>query len=1061
MNRNRRRCLVFPIFFWLVLVLAAPALSQGVPSAMFSGMKWRSIGPFRGGRAVAVSGIPGDSSTYFFGSVDGGVWKTPNAGVTWQPLFDAQPIASIGALAVAPSNSQVIYAGTGESDIRSSLSSGDGVYKSVDGGKTWTNVGLRDTRQISRVVIDPKDADILYVGALGHAYGPNPERGVYKSTDGGKTWTHSLDQGPEVGVSDLAIATANPGTLFAGTWQAHRPPWSTYAPVDAGHGGLFRSSDSGANWIQLSGNGLPEGNWGRVGVTVAPNGRRVYALIDAGKKSGLYRSDDGGGTWTLANGDPRLTSRGWYFNQPTIDPNHPDVVYVPNVAFYRLDDGGKGLNIVRGAPGGDDYHQLWIDPTNSSRMILGSDQGTSISIDYGASWSSWFNQPIGQFYHVTTDNNFPYAVYGAQQDSGSAGVLSRTDHGYITQTDWFLVGGGESGWIVFDPADSNIFYATGAYGGVVRFDRRTSLSQDISPWPFPSFGTEIDGHKYRAPWTPMLAMSSVEKNALLLGTQYVMKTTDGGLHWEQISPDLTGADANASTAKAATPPTLQNARPRGLGVIYSIAPSPLKAEVIWAGSDTGLIHLTTDGGKNWSDVTPRGVGDWSKIAMIEASHTDPAVAYAAVDRHRLNDQAPYLYRTRDYGKTWQPITAGIGATSFVNAIREDTTQRGLLFAGTELGVYISFDDGDHWQALQLNLPVTSVRDLTIHGDDLVIATFGRAFWILDNITPLRQMTVTVDSQKARLFRPATAVRVDNDGFLGSPFPPEEPIVKNPPDGAIVDYYLPAKAVQVKLDVFDVKGSLVRSYVSGAKKAEKTPAVPIAARWLPKPIALDNGAGMHRFYWDLRWSSSGTSEDLEDEEFGAPRGPKVAPGTYQTQLTVDGAQFTEPLTVRMDPRSQATAAELEQQQALGLEIFGEVRKSRQALAEIKSVHGSLATVKSQINRHPKLQAQAEKLEAGMNAIEKGGKDDPAAMGLAAASTGLQSALRVVEGGDRTTPQQAVEVYRQSDDAAKVRIGEWNKLKTGGLTEFNRALEAAGLSPISMSEVMSWSESQASE
>ena len=1050
MNQNPPRCLPVLVLSGIWVALCAPVAGQSVPPAMFSGMKWRSIGPFRGGRVVAVSGIPGDPVTYFFGSADGGVWKTPNAGVTWEPLFDGQPIASIGALAVAPSNPQVIYAGTGESDIRSDLSSGDGVYRSSDGGKTWSDVGLKDSRQISRIVVDPKNADVVYVGALGHAYGPNPERGVYKSADGGKTWTHVLDQGPEVGVSDLAIASGNSAILFAATWHAHRPPWSTYAPLEGGSGGLFRSTDSGATWIRLKGNGLPDGDWRRAGVSVSPDGRRVYALIDAEKQSGLYRSDNGGGNWTLANADPRLTSRGWYFNQPTIDPNNPDVVYVPNVALYRLDEAGKLLRIVRGAPGGDDYHQLWIDPQNSSRMVLGTDQGTSVSVDRGATWSSWFNQPIGQFYHVTTDNKFPYAVYGAQQDSGSAGVLSRTDHGYITPMDWFLVGGGESGWIVVDPVDQNILYATGVYGSVVRFDRRTSLSQDITPWPLSNFGSEINARKYRAPWTPMLTMSSpIEKNELFLGTQYVMKTTDGGLHWQKISDDLTGADPNLAQQKATTPPTGENAKRRGFGVVYSIAASPLKAEVIWAGSDTGLIHLTTDGGNTWSDVTPKGLSDWSKIAMIEASHFDPAVAYTAVDRHRLDDQAPYLYRTRDYGKTWQPIAAGIGAASFLSAVREDPGQRGLLFAGTELGVYVSFDEGDHWQPLQLNLPVTSVRDLTIHGDDLVIATHGRAFWILDNIMPLRQLAAAPASEKPHLFQPATAVRVDNDLFLGSPFPPEEPMVKNPPDGATLDYYLPTRAATVKLEVLDAKGTPVRRFASGEKKAEKLAPVPIAERWLPRPVELPSSEGMHRFYWDLRWSSSGTSEELEEEGFGAPRGPKVAPGTYQVRLTVDGTEFTQPLHVQMDPRSQATAAVLEEQQTLGLEIYAEVRGSRQALAEIKKVKESLAMLKDRVKNRPQLKAKADKLEADIDEIENGRKDTPGT-GLDAASKGLQSALRVVEGGDRTTPQQAIEVYRVSDQAAKARIADWTSLKAGSLAEFDRALQEAGLRHAALSK-----------
>ena len=1046
-----RRSSVWVLIFFLVYTVCVPVVAQTVSPEMLHDMQWRLIGPFRGGRVVAVSGVPGDGATYFFGAVDGGVWNTKNAGVTWNPLFDGQPIASIGALAVAPSNPAVIYAGTGESDIRSDLSSGDGVYKSNDGGKTWTNIGLRESRQISRIVVDPKNADVVYVGVLGHAYGPNPERGVYKSTDGGKTWEHVLNQGPEVGVSDLAMAAGTPGTLFAGTWQAHRPPWSTYAPLQGTKSGLFRTTDGGANWTELKGNGLPEGEWGRVGVTVSADGKRVYALIDAGKKSGLYRSDDGGNTWTLINSDSRLTSRGWYFNQPTIDPNNPDVVYVPNVALYRSEDGGKTISIVRGAPGGDDYHQLWIDPANSSRMVLGTDQGTSVSLDRGQTWSSWFNQPIGQFYHVATDNSFPYSVFGAQQDSGSAGVMSRTDHGHITATDWFLIGGGESGWIVVDPDDQNILYATGAYGGVVRYDRRTSLSQNISPWPLQSWGTEINGRKYRAPWTPMLVMSPSEKSALFLGTQYVMKTTDGGLHWEKISPDLTGAAASATTEKGATPTTVQNAKEHGFGVVYSIAPSPKKAEVIWAGSDTGLIHLTTDGGTTWSDVTPKGLSDWSKIAMIEASRFDPAVAYAAVDRHRLDDQAPYLYRTRDYGKTWQPITTGIGATSFVNAIREDTKQQGLLFAGTELGVYVSFDDGDHWQSLQLNLPTTSVRDLTIHGDDLVIASHGRAFWILDNISPLRQFSAQPQTAKARLYRPATALRVDNDVFLGSPFPPEEPMARNPPDGAVIDYYLPAKSGAAKLEIFDSKGTLVRRYVSSEKKTEKLTPLPIAERWLPKPAALESSAGMHRFVWDLRWNSSGTSEELEDEGYGAPRGPRVAPGAYQVKLTVDGTTFSEPLQVEMDPRSKATSAELEQQQSLGLEIFGEVRSSRRALAEINAAKSSLEKLKDQLKDRPQLLGQAENLERAIESLVKGNKATPEAMGLEAATSGLQSVLRVVEGGDRTTPQQAIEVYRLTDGAAKSRIEEWEKLKTGELAELNREVEKAGLRPIQISEI----------
>ncbi|MFZ0954273.1 MAG: hypothetical protein WAN17_18535, partial [Candidatus Sulfotelmatobacter sp.] len=706
-----------------------------------SGLRWRLIGPFRGGRAVAVAGVPGNSTTFYFGAVNGGVWKTTDAGTVWTPIFDKQPVASIGAIAVAPSDPETIYVGTGESDIRSDLSPGNGVYKSVDGGSTWTHVGLEEARQISRIVVDPRDPQVVYVGALGHAYAPNEQRGVYKSVDGGAHWAKVLDEGPEIGISELAICRRNPQLLFAGTWNTHRPPWSTYAPIDGPGGGLYRSQDAGKTWSRLN-NGLPEGDWGRIGVDVGPDGKRVYVLIQA-KKAGLYRSDDGGDTWTLENADARLTSRAWYFNSITVDAQNADVIYIPNVALYRSVDGGKTVSIVRGAPGGDDYHQIWIDPKNSNSMVLGTDQGTTVSLDRGRTWSTWYNQPTAQFYHVITDDQFPYIVYGAQQDSGSAAVPSRTDHGQITPRDWFPAGDSESGYIAPDPKDPGIIYLSGTYGSVIRYNRRTGLSQDVTPWPVPTFGSEINQRKYRDPWTPVLVFSPADSSTLYLGTQYVMKTIDGGLHWQTISPDLTGATQQpGDKAKGAT--AIENAEQRGYGVVFTIAASALNHDTVWAGSDTGLIHLTRDGGKTWKDVTPGGLTVWSKISFIEASHFDPAVAYAAVDRSRLDDQTPYLYRTRDYGATWQLITKGIAANAFVRGIREDTERRGLLFAGTELGVYVSFDDGGNWQSLQLNLPVTSVRDLTIHGDDLVAATHGRSFWILDDITPLRQ---ALDAEK--------------------------------------------------------------------------------------------------------------------------------------------------------------------------------------------------------------------------------------------------------------------------------------------------------------------------
>jgi photosystem II stability/assembly factor-like uncharacterized protein len=998
---------------------------------------------------VAVAGAPGDSTTFYFGAVDGGIWKTTDAGTVWKPIFDNQPVASIGAIAVAPSDPKIIYAGTGESDIRSDLSSGNGVYRSIDAGMTWTHVGLDDTRQISRIVVDPQNADTVYVGALGHAYGPNEARGVYKSVDGGIHWTKVLDLGSETGVSDLAICSGNPQLLFAGAWHTHRPPWSTYAPIDGPGGDLYRSQDAGKTWSRLSGKGLPEGDWGRIGVDVARDGRRVYALIQA-KKAGLYRSDDGGDTWVLGNADARLTSRAWYFNSITIDPHDPDLIYVPNVALYRSQDGGKTISVLRGAPGGDDYHQLWVDPRNPASMVLGTDQGTTISLDGGQTWSTWYNQPTAQLYHVITDNQFPYIVYGAQQDSGSAAVPSRTDHGQITPRDWFPAGDSESGYMVPDPKDPNIVYLSGTYGTVARYNRRIGLSQDVSPWPVPTFGSSIEQRKYRAPWTPVLVLSPADSTTLYLGTQYVMKTVDGGLHWETISPDLTGAKQDARDKKA---PTVENAKDLGYGVVFTIAPSPLNRDLIWAGSDTGLIHLTRDGGKTWKEVSPKGLTSWSKISLIEASHFDPAVAYTAVDRGRLDDQKPYIYRTRDYGATWQFITNGISASAFLRAVREDPQSKGLLFAGTELGVYASFDDGDHWQSLQLNLPVASVRDLAIHGDDLVAATHGRSFWILDNITPLREVSAAQKADAAYLYHPAAAFRIDNDSFSGTPLPPEEPTAENPPDGAIIDYFLKSPASSVKLEIFDAQKKLVRRLSSEDPASGKHAPLPVAERWFPKPEVLDKSAGMHRFVWNLTWSNSGGPIADEEAALHNPSGPKAVPGIYEVRLTVDGKTQDQPLEIIMDPRSPATHETLEQQLQLGQQIFAETLEARRALAEIASVQKQLADIQQKTGEAStqlksvlaKAQSEVEKI------LTNKGAEANAAPGLQEAYGNLASALQVVEGGDRAVPSQAIAVYKESSQQIKTRIAEWVQFKEKNLILLNQKLREKNIAPVAISEI----------
>ncbi len=950
MNQFSRfiRIAIFFVFF-----VAIAAVGQ-VPGEYYSALQWRLIGPFRGGRTIAATGTAADPNTFYFGSVDGGIFKSTNAGLTWLPISDGQPIASVGAMAIAASDPNIIYVGTGETDIRSNLASGDGVYKSTDGGHTWRNLGLRDTRQISRIVLDPRNPDVVYVAALGHAYGPNAERGVFKSTDGGATWHHVLDRGPEIGIADLTIASSNPNVLFATAWNTHRPPWSTYAPIDGPGSAIYRSTDAGATWMQVK-TGLPSGNWSRTGVSVARDGKRVYALVainapenataaqrkEAELASGLYRSDDSGSTWHLAYNDRRITSRAWYFNWLTVDPANADVVYIPNVALYRTEDGGHTFSIVRGAPGGDDYHDLWVDPHNPAHLILAADQGASVSLDRGATWSSWYNQPDAQMYHVTTDNSFPYTVYGAQQDSGAIAVASRSDHGVISAQDWPNIGGGESGYIALDPNDPDIIYATGSYGGVSRYDRRTSLSQDISPWPLPNFTTEINHRRYRAPWTPMLVFSAADRKSLYLGTQYVMRTTDGGLHWQTISPDLTGGKPSAG---ADVKVSNDNATALGFGVVYSIAPSPIQADQIWAGTDTGLVHLTMDSGKTWANVTPPAVTDWSRVSMIEASHFDGGMAFVAVDRHRLDDQRPYIYRTRDYGKTWQLVVGGIGERAFVRAVREDPAHKGLLFAGTELGVYFSADNGDHWQPLQLNLPLTAIYDLAIHGDDLIAATHGRSYWVLDDIAPLRQVASLESNAKAHLYEPAKAVRVDNDTFLGTPLPPEEPQAKNPPDGAIVDYFLRNGASQVTLEVFNGANQLVRKYSNAHNPSGKHPPLPIAERWFPAPQRLESSAGAHRFVWDLRWNASGDAIDDDENEAAPPKGPRVVPGTYTVRLTVDGQPLSQTLVVVMDPRSGATSEVLTEQERLGREIYAVTMQSRKAVSEAGSVKKQLEAVK---------------------------------------------------------------------------------------------------------------------
>jgi photosystem II stability/assembly factor-like uncharacterized protein len=1023
--------------------MALPAAAQPFDPALFSGMRWRLVGPFRGGRSVAATGIPDEPEHFYFGAVGGGVWETENAGRTWTPIFDLEPVASIGAIAVAPSNPKVLYVGSGEADMRSDISYGNGMYRSADGGQTWTKIGLSDTRQIGRILVDPGNPDLVFVAALGHAYGPNAERGVFRTGNGGKTWKKVLFKDEDTGAIDLAFDPKNSRTIFAALWQTRRPPWNVYPASNGPGSGLYRSTDGGERWSEVKGNGFPSERLGRIGIAIAPSdSKRVYAIVDA-KEGGLYASKDGGASWTRASAESRIWGRGWYFGGVAVDPKDPETVYVCNTAMYKSTDGGKTFVPFKGAPGGDDYHQLWIDPNDPGRMIVASDQGTVVSLDGGKTWSSWYNQPTAQFYHVATDDRFPYWIYGAQQDTGAAATPSRTDYATILLRDWKNIAvGGENGYIAPDPSDPNTLYG----GGVGRFDWTTLQEQNLDP-------TLSYPDDYRGEWTLPLAISPRNPKVLYFGNQFFFRSSDGGAHWERSTNDMTREDPGVpATLDPVTAKDSPVAGPRR-GVIYTIAPSPLKDGLVWCGTNDGLIWRSRDDGKTWENVTPREITSWSFISILEASHFDADTAYAAVDRHRLDDVRPHIYRTHDGGKTWTAIAAGIPVDSYVNAVREDPERRGLLYAGTETGVFVSFDDGGHWQPLQLNLPNCSVRDIAVHAGDLVVATHGRSFWVLDDIAPLRELSAKVAAAPVWLFAPSQAIRFHPAAFQGTPFPKDEPAGENPPNGAILDYFLrTASATPVAIEIMDGKGETVRRFASDDKpRPPDLLRIVVTPDWVspaPSPAAI---AGMHRIVWDLRYAPA---KGIPVSPFFGAAGLWAPPGRYTVRLTAAGKTLTQPLVVRRDPRINATDTDLVAEFDLARQIQDDRVRISAARARADSIRKQLAALKGKAT--DKTSAEIESFTKKLAAITGPPPASPEEdffaeppiphETLRRLATSFQQLARAVESADAAPTPDLLSGYHQRHETLSRTLPRWEALLREDLPRLNAALSAEAIGPV---------------
>ncbi|MGA2857206.1 MAG: glycoside hydrolase [Candidatus Sulfotelmatobacter sp.] len=1030
---------VLRLFVSCLVFLSANAIWAQVPESSYQELHWRMIGPFRGGRTRAAVGVSSQPNVFYIGQVNGGVWKSDDYGRTWNPIFDQEPTQSIGAIVVAPSDPNIVYVGTGEGLHRPDLSVGNGVYKSTDAGKTWTHLGLVDGQQIPALAVDPRDPNRVFAAVLGHPYGPSEERGIYRSTDGGQTWEKAISKNENTGGSDVQIDPSNPDVVYASMWEAREGPWEDGNEFNGTNGGLFKSTDGGNTWRPLT-SGLPQ-DLAQIYVAIAPSdARRLYATVGAASgKLGVYRSDDAGESWSQITTDPRPSGRigGGDLPIPKVDPKDPDLVYVASTVTMRSTDGGKTWSGFRGAPGGDDYQNLWINPNNGDIILLVSDQGAIITVNRGATWSSWYNQPTAQLYHVIASNTFPYRVCAGQQESGSVCISSRGNDGAITFREWHPVGAIEYGYIAPDPLDDDIIYG-GGRSEVSKYHWSTGQLQNVTPIPLRSA-------KYRTDRTEPLMFSPVDPHALYYAANVLFKTTDGGNSWQIISPDLTRENPGA-------PPSVGREMPKDAdkqrGVIYALAPSFKTVNTLWAGTDDGLIWLTRDGGKNWTDVTPKELTAWSKVTQISASHLDEQTAYASVSRFRIDDMHPYIYRTHDGGKSWKLITTGLPDFGPADTVREDSIRTGLLFAGTENAVWVSFDDGDHWQSLQLNLPHTAMRDLWIHGNDLLVGTHGRSFWVLDGISPLREASTEL-VQSIHLFTPAPAYRVQRDTNTDTPLPPDEPAAANPPDGAVLDYYLPAAAGSVTLEILDAQGKLVRRFSSADQRGptqEELQKQLIPLYWVRKRGRLPTDAGMHRWAWGLHCPAPTSvrhdypSAAIPHDTPRYPLGPTALPGNYTVRLTVDGKTFAAPLTVKMDPRIKTSPAALEKKFAVETRLASLLSESSLALLQGNSIREQLEKVSAQAHPPAKaaIQSFEEKLSTLMGAASGFFAPPSVEVTLSRLNGNASTLYRQVWQADAAPTSSQMESLATTEHDSPDLLKRWNELKTLDLPALNRLL-----------------------